>query len=114
MTDSSHAHWADPEAGFTAEDMTDSLTGFEEIAIARAFDAEWSNLAEHKPGMFARCLVYVALVRDAGGVVGATAEAKAACKTQVMEMTMKAAQEFWKPEADDRDPMAGDSGKDAA
>lgn len=48
----------------TAEEMFESLDGFEEIAIAKHFDAEIGDLAQRKPTMFARALVFTALVRD--------------------------------------------------
>jgi hypothetical protein len=34
--------------GLTVEEMIESLTGFEEIGIAKHFDMEWSDLAEAK------------------------------------------------------------------
>ncbi len=67
-------------AGLTVEEMIESLTGFEEIGIAKHFGQEWSDLAEAKPGMFLRSLVFTLHTRE-----GRTA---AEAKTQALTLTL--------------------------
>lgn len=82
------------ETKLTAEEVIDSLTGFDEIAIAKAWGAEWSDLAETKPSTFNRSLVFT-LFRRAGKT---DAEAKAAA----LELTLKEVTEAF---ADDEDEV---------
>lgn len=48
----------------TISEMTNSLTGFDEIAIAKHFGGEFTDLAENKPTTLGRALVFVAERRD--------------------------------------------------
>lgn len=48
----------------TAEEVFDSLTGFDEIAIAQHFGRTVSELAAHDQSMFGRALVFVLKRRD--------------------------------------------------
>lgn len=43
----------------SVEEMIESLTGYDEIAISKHFGAEWNDLSENKPIMFARSLIFV-------------------------------------------------------
>lgn len=79
------------EGKITAEEMMESLTGFDEIAISKSWGHEVLELAEHAPTTFTRSLVFV-LMRRAGM---SDPEAKQA----VMEMTLKDVQgHFAEPE----------------
>jgi hypothetical protein len=48
----------------TAEQVFDSVTGFDELAIAQHFGRTISELAEKDPSMFSRSLVLVAKRHD--------------------------------------------------
>lgn len=48
----------------TADEMIESLTGFEEIAIAKAFGGEVFDLAQTKQTTFLRALVFVQAKRE--------------------------------------------------
>lgn len=48
----------------TIEEVSDSLTGFDEIAIAQHFGRTVTDLAQHDPSMFGRALVFVVERRD--------------------------------------------------
>jgi hypothetical protein len=73
--------------GLTVEEMIESLTGFEEIGIAKHFDMEWSDLAEAKPGMFLRSLVFTLHTRE-----GKTAPE---AKTQALTLTLKQVNDYF-------------------
>lgn len=94
--------------GVTGEEMFESLTGFEEIAIGNAFGGEVSDLAQTKPTMFLRALVFVHQTRQ--GVSAKEAKATA------LGMTLKSAQAHFV--ADEVEPMPeepiSESGKDDA
>lgn len=51
-------------AQISTEEMIESLTGFEEIAIAKAFGGEVFDLAQTKQTMFVRSLVFVHFKRE--------------------------------------------------
>jgi hypothetical protein len=89
----------------TAEEMFESLTGYDEVAIAKAFSAEVTALADAKPTMFVRALVFTSLMRDGKAATDA--------KKAVMEMTLGQVNGYY---ADDVEVMADDpqseSGKD--
>lgn len=53
-----------PATDMTADEMFESLTGFDEIAIAHHFGSEITALAETKPLAFLRALVFVHLTRQ--------------------------------------------------
>lgn len=90
----------------TADEMFESLNGFDEIAIANAFGAEVTELAEKRPIGFVRALVFVDLRRK--GSKDAEARSKA------LTMTVKEIETYF-PE-DEEEPMPDDpiteSGKD--
>lgn len=65
----------------TGEEMFESLTGFEEIGISNHFGAEVGNLAEAKPTMFLRAMVFTHLTRE-----GLNAHE---AKNRAMGMTLK-------------------------
>jgi hypothetical protein len=48
----------------TAEEVFDSLTGFDELAIAAQFGHTITDLAENQVTMFGRALAFVVLRRD--------------------------------------------------
>lgn len=97
-----------PLSELTPTEMVESLNGFEEIAINKVFGATITALPEKDPTMFARALVFVAIKRQGSN----DPEAKAA----VLEMPIKAVQDYFEPEADDVDPEDPDSesGKDGS
>lgn len=81
----------------TGEEMFESLTGFDEVAITQHFGAEVGNLAESKPTMFLRAMVFTHLRRE-----GRTdKEAKA----ESMGLTLKACNDYF---ADDNEPNPED------
>lgn len=75
-------------AQITAEEMLESLTGFDEIAIKQQFGAEVADLANNQPTMFLRSLVAVHVKRQDG-------LPDAAAKQRAMELTLKQAQEYF-------------------
>lgn len=48
----------------TADEMTESLTGFDEIAIEKAFGDVWETLANRRPSTFNRALIFVHFTRE--------------------------------------------------
>ena len=48
----------------TAEEVFDSLTGFDEIAIAHHFGSTVADLAENDTSMFGRALVFIVKRRE--------------------------------------------------
>ena len=70
-----------PTTEMTGEMMFESLTGFEEIAISQHFGHEVGQLAESKPTMFLRAMVFTHIVR--GGMNPKEA------KQKVMGMSLK-------------------------
>lgn len=77
-------------AQITANEMLESLTGFDEVAIATHFGAEALELAEKKPTMLARALAFVHMTRPEGGGM----DAKTARK-QAMGLTIKQANGYF-------------------
>lgn len=51
-------------AQITANEMLESLTGFDEVAMATHFGAEALELAEKKPTMLTRALAFVHMTRE--------------------------------------------------
>lgn len=94
------------EDKITAEEMMESLTGFDEVAIAKHWAAEVLDLAEHKPTTFTRSLVFVLMRR--GGM--SDHEAKEA----VMNMTLKEVQGHFTEEEEEPvpDDPSTESGKE--
>lgn len=93
----------------TIEETTDSLTGYDEIAIAKHFGdgKPWTDLAESDPLMFARSLIFVVFSREDGVKV-------ADAKDRAMKLRVKDVQEFF---ADDDevtpDEPQTEAGKDS-
>lgn len=69
------------ETELTLEEVSDSLTGFDEIAITQQFGRTVTDLAQHDPSMFGRAMVFVVKRRD-----GATDDD---ARNAAMAMTMK-------------------------
>lgn len=92
----------------TADEMFDSLTGFDEIAIAKAFDLEITGLAQHKPTLFLRALVFVDRRR-------AGADDKTA-KQASLELPLGQVHDYFVEDPEDPDPEDPDSevGKDGS
>lgn len=90
----------------TVDEMTDSLTGFEEVAIAKHFEADWMQLMETRPTMLLRALVFTQLARG---------EVKAAeAKAEAMGMPLSEVNDFFATDEDEpmpEDPVT-ESGKD--
>lgn len=95
-------------AGITAEEMFESLTGFDEMAISKHFGDEWQDLAQRKPVQFLRALAFIQYKRTGPGQNDRQA------RDQAMGLTVRQAQEFFEPDAEDFDPDNPDSesGKD--
>lgn len=74
----------------STEEFIESLTGYEEIAIAKAFGAELFVLAETKQTMFIRALVFIHVKRT--GVKDDEA------KKTVLGMSLKQAQSHFSDE----------------
>lgn len=82
----------------TGEEVFDSLTGFDEIAIAQSFGHTISDLAGNDPSMFSRALIFVIKRRD-----GATDHD---AREASLALTMKENNEFFAA------PSAEEAGKD--
>ena len=63
------------KSDMTASEMLESLTGFDEVAIAKHFGAEALELAEKKPTMLARALAFVHMTREGRDAAAARADA---------------------------------------
>lgn len=90
----------------TAQEMLQSLTGYEEIAIAKAFGEAVMDLAEKDKMTFGRSLVFVAEKRE--GMKDPEA------KDAALSLTIKQASEFFADEQDEpmpEDPVSA-AGKD--
>lgn len=81
----------------TAEEMFESLTGYEEVGVSQHFGAEIGSLAGSKPTMFLRSMVFTHLVRE-----GKTAKE---AKAEVMGMPLKACNDYF---AEDDEPNPED------
>lgn len=79
----------------TIGDMLESLTGFEEIAISKHFDADIATLLASQATMAGRSLVFINLKRS-----GMT---DSAAKQSAMEMTLKVVDDYFAE--DDEEPM---------
>lgn len=93
----------------TADEFFETITGFEEIAIASRFGAELTDLAQHKPLMFIRALVFAAEAR------GGDVQDHGQIKDQVLGMAIRDVQGYFV--ADDEvmpDDPETESGKDAS
>lgn len=92
----------------TAEEAFQSLTGFDEIAVARSFGEEITSMADKRPTMFVRALVFVSLRRQGSS----DADAKQAA----LDMTLGAVNAFFTEAPEDFDPEEPDSepGKDSS
>ncbi len=75
------------ENKITAEDMIQSLTGFDEIAIAKHFGHEWGALIETSPVTFTRALVFVQKRRDG--------ENDPDAKNSALSLTLKQVNDFF-------------------
>jgi hypothetical protein len=71
----------------TLEEVSDSLTGFDEIAIAQQFGRNVADLAQHDPSMFSRTLLFV--VKRRAGLSDEEA------KNAALGMTMKECADFF-------------------
>lgn len=87
----------------TAQDMFESLTGFEELAIEKHFQTiSVTDLANTKPTMLTRALVFVQHIR-AGKQPGEA-------KTSAMALTMKELEASFADETPDDEFMPGQTG----
>lgn len=95
-----------PVCELTSEEMVESLTGYEEIAIAKAFGSEVFDLAEHRPMTFLRACVFAHERR--------TGKNDADAKKAAMDLSIKATQEYFTEEPDEvmPDEPASAVGKD--
>lgn len=95
-----------PTPRLTAEEAFDSLTGFDEIAIEKAFGQDVMVLAEDKQLTFTRALLFILRRRD--GMSDAEA------KTAVMNMPVGDVLDAFDEddEVDPSDPVT-EAGKDA-
>lgn len=74
-------------AELTANEMLESLTGYDEIAISRAFGRDPLELAESKPTMLARSLAFVHMTRE-----GQSADV---AKKAAMELSIRQANDYF-------------------
>lgn len=82
------------------EEMTETLTGYEENDIERRFGSDVATLLEKGiPGL--RALTYIAFKRDL--IAGDVKDPDTKAYKQVMEMPLKAVGEFWPDE--DQEPV---------
>jgi hypothetical protein len=89
----------------TQEDMVNSLTGFDEIAITKHMGLDVYTDAETKPIGIARCLIFVAERRDGSTDVEA--------RNTAMNMTLKDVQEYFSDDDEvTPDEPDTDQGKD--
>lgn len=94
----------------TIEEMVESLTGYEELAVAKHFGDEVGKLLDSKPTMGLRSLIFAHVARDEG------MRPELAKKT-AMDLTVKAVSTYFRDDTDDEiDPvdLETESGKDAA
>ena len=88
-------------AQITANEMLESLTGYDEMAISTHFGAEALELAEKKPTMLARALAFVHMTRpDGGGMDAKTA------KKEAMGLTIRQANDYFLESDDEPMPEA--------
>lgn len=91
----------EPKTEATAEECFESLNGYEEIAITKAFGQEIGKLAEAHPTTFARALVFIEHKRS--GMTDAEA------KEAVMIATLAEVNGYFTEEPEDLDPEEPDS-----
>lgn len=83
----------------TVTEMADSLTGYEEQAIAKHFGGEMTELMKTKQTMFARALVFVHAARDEHTKVDEAVKV-------AMEMTLKGVNAYFRDDSEDEvDPV---------
>lgn len=87
----------DPAPLYNIEETMESLTGYDEIAIAKTFDMEWGELAKKKPSMFTRALLFVLRRRE--GLTDAQA------KEAALSLTIGAVNDLFDTEDDDESPV---------
>lgn len=87
----------------TAEEVFDSVTGFDEIAIAQQFGRTVGELAEKDQSMFGRALVFVVKRRDGASDGDAY---QAALGMSVKELTSSFFAEASEEEAGKGEPLA--------
>lgn len=98
-----NANHTEPAVETTAEEFFESLNGFDEIAVARAWGAEITTLAETKPTTFVRALVFTHRRREG--------DADETAKTFAMTLTLKECNAYFEPEDVDETDPDSDSGK---
>lgn len=76
-----------PTSSLTVDEMLDTLTGFEEDAIAKAFGSNIFDLAERNAVHYLRALAFVHHIRSG--------QADGEAKKAAMSLTIKGAQEFF-------------------
>lgn len=92
--------------GVTPNEMFESLTGFDEIAIAQHFGEEWQDLAQKKPIQFLRALAFVHITRDGKSPQDA--------KKEALGLSVKQAQAYFEDEPNELPGSEpSDAGKDA-
>lgn len=77
----------------TVSEMIESLTGFEEIAIAKAFDSDIFGLLNRAPTTAGRALVFID--RKRGG------ETDKEAKNHALSLTLKAVDEYYAEDEDE-------------
>ncbi|KAA1424310.1 hypothetical protein [Nocardioides antri] len=88
------------------DEVIETLTGFEEIAIEKQFGNNWQDLAGDAQTMFLRALVFVLLRRDGKNDLEA--------KQEVMEMTLRECKDRFLDDEEEPNPdePVTESGKD--
>jgi hypothetical protein len=96
------------ETTTTLDEITDSLTGHDELNVHTAFGADVADLVQTRKTIFMRAMIAVHYNREGG-------DAFPLAYRKAMDLTMKDVIGFFSEQADDFDPDQPDSdaGKDA-
>lgn len=93
-------------------EMFESLTGFDDIALDNAFGVNWRQDSDRNPAVFLRALAFAHFRRENEAAGGKTKDADA--KQRALSLTTKQAYDFFEDEAldgDDDEPVT-EQGKD--
>lgn len=82
----------------TVDELLNSLTGYDELAITKAFDKSIFELAEQAASHYLRALIFVTELR-----AGKKADE---AKKSVLSLTIRQAQDFFSDEPDEPTPDA--------
>ena len=92
-------------AGVTVDEVFESLTGFEEIALDKHFGDDWVLNMRRRPAMFLRALAFVLYKRKG--------QDDRAAKNAAMALTARQANDMFATDPAGDDPEFSESGKDS-